>query len=237
VTISGFANGSYAQIFLRASTTAKTWYVVQAAQGSTGLNFISEVANGTPTYFGSATITPLSIGNQFCAGIQDYTLYAIVNGTVIATATDTSASIATGDPGIGVYDVVAATDVQYSVWQGFNNFVGHYVPPPRTCQTGLGDGLNAIPSGTYLQTFCYNDSGVPWTITGIKCFTDNSGSSTLAATDSSANALLTGAITCSSSFAAGTQSAHVTIPSGGYIKFTFAADGASTQTAWVVTLQ
>jgi hypothetical protein len=109
-------------------------------------------------------------------------------------------------------------------------------PPIRTCQTGLGDGLNAIPSGTYPQTFCYNDSGVTWTIVGIKCFTDNAGSSTLTATDNSANALLTGAITCSSSFAAGTQSAHVTIASGGYIKFSFAADGTSTQTAWVVSI-
>jgi hypothetical protein len=108
------------------------------------------------------------------------------------------------------------------------------VPFPKSCQTGLGDGLNAIASGTYLQTFCYNDTGATWTITGIKCFTDNSGS-TLNATDGSANALLTGAISCASTFAAGTQSAHVTIPAGGYVKFTFVADGTSTQSTWVVS--
>jgi len=103
------------------------------------------------------------------------------------------------------------------------------------CESGLGDGYNAISAETYLQTFCYNDSGVTWTITGIKCFTDNSGSSTLSATDNLANALLTGAITCSSGFAAGTQSGTTTISSGGYIKFAFAADGTSKQTTWVVS--
>jgi hypothetical protein len=104
-----------------------------------------------------------------------------------------------------------------------------------SCQTGIGDGLNAIPAGTYLQSFCYNDSGGTLTITGIRCFTDNSGSSTLTATDSNGNALLTGPITCSNAFAAGTQSAHVTIPSGAWIQFSFTADGTSEQTTWVVT--
>jgi hypothetical protein len=104
------------------------------------------------------------------------------------------------------------------------------------CEPGLGDGLNAIPSGTYLQSTCYNDSGVTWTITGIKCFTDNSGTSTLNAAGNTLGALLTGAITCSSSFAAGTQSANVALTSGDYIKFTFVADGTSKQTTWVVSM-
>jgi hypothetical protein len=104
-----------------------------------------------------------------------------------------------------------------------------------SCQPGLGDGLNAIPAGTYLQTTCYNDTGVTVTITGIKCFTDNSGTSTLNATNGAATALLTGAVTCSSSFAAGTQSGTTTIASGDFIKFTFVADGTSKQATWVVT--
>lgn len=104
------------------------------------------------------------------------------------------------------------------------------------CETGLGDGFNAITADTYLQTFCFNDSQVTWTITGIKCFTDNAGSSTLNATDNSANALLTGAITCSTIFAAGTQSTTTTIAAGGWIKFTFVADGTSKQTTWVVSM-
>ena len=107
--------------------------------------------------------------------------------------------------------------------------------PYLPCQTGLGDGLNAIPAGTYLQSFCFNDSGASLTITGIRCSTDNSGSSTLNVTDNLSNALLTGAITCSPSWAAGTQSAHVTILNHGFIEFTFVADGTSKQTSWAVT--
>lgn len=116
---------------------------------------------------------------------------------------------------------------------------GYTLPTQYTklrCESGLGDGLNSIAAGTYLQTFCYNDSGVTWTISGIRCYSDNAGSSTLNATDNLSNALLTAAITCSTSFAAGTQSSTVTIASGGYIKFTFVADGASKQSTWVVSL-
>jgi len=103
-----------------------------------------------------------------------------------------------------------------------------------TCQSGLGDGLNAIPVGTYLQSTCYNSTGVTVTLTSIKCFTDNTGSSTLNATNSASTALLTGAISCSSTFTAGAQSATTTIAAGDYIKFTFASDGSSKQTTWVV---
>jgi hypothetical protein len=106
------------------------------------------------------------------------------------------------------------------------------------CYPGLGDGLNAITAGTYLQTNCYNNSGVTWTITRIGCFTDNAGTSTLAATNGAGTALLTGAVTCTAAAggAAGTQSATVTIASTDVIKFTFVADGTSKQTGWFVTL-
>lgn len=104
-----------------------------------------------------------------------------------------------------------------------------------TCQTGLGDGLNAIAAGTYLQTFCYNDTGSTVTITGLKCFTDNSGSSTMNASGHTLGALLTGAVTCTTSWAAGTQSANVALTSGDWIAFTFVADGTSKQTSWEVS--
>jgi len=103
------------------------------------------------------------------------------------------------------------------------------------CEPGLGDGVNPMPAGTYFQSTCYNDSGVTWTITGIKCFTDDSGTSTLNATNGSGVGLLTGAITCNTSFLAGAQSSTTTIANGDYIKFTFMADGTSTQTTWVVS--
>ncbi len=106
------------------------------------------------------------------------------------------------------------------------------------CDSGLGDGLNAVAAGTYLQTNCFNDSGVTWTIARIGCFTDNAGTSSLAATNGAATALLTGPVTCNASAGgnAGTQSATVTIANGDVIKFTWIADGTSKQTEWFVSL-
>jgi hypothetical protein len=60
------------------------------------------------------------------------------------------------------------------------------------CERGLGDGRNALPAGTYLQSNCYNDSGITWKITGIKCFTDNNGTSKLNASGNTLGALLLG---------------------------------------------
>lgn len=99
---------------------------------------------------------------------------------------------------------------------------------------GIGDGLNAVAAGTYLQTTCYNNTGLTVTITGIKCFSDNNGTSSLFATNGAGTALLTGAVTCTTAYAAGTQSATVTIASGDVIKFTFIADGTTKQTDWVI---
>lgn len=104
-----------------------------------------------------------------------------------------------------------------------------------SCQPGLGDGLNAIAAGTYLQTECLNEFGATWTITAIKCFTDNNGSSTLNVSNGSGTGLLTGAVTCTNSFASGTQSGTTTIASGDYTKFTFVADGTTKQATFVVT--
>ncbi len=104
-----------------------------------------------------------------------------------------------------------------------------------SCQPGLGDGLNAITAGTYLQSTCKNTTGSTVTLTGLQCFTDNSGTSTMNAAGNTLGALLTGAVTCTSSFAAGTQSANVLLTNGDYIKFTFVADGTSKQSTWVVT--
>lgn len=104
-----------------------------------------------------------------------------------------------------------------------------------TCQPGLGDGLNAISVGTYLMSECLNEFGNAWTITAIKCFTDNNGTSTLNVTNGAGTGLLTGAITCTNSFAAGTQSGTTTIASADFTKFTFVADGTSKQATFVIT--
>jgi hypothetical protein len=104
-----------------------------------------------------------------------------------------------------------------------------------SCEPGIGDGLNAITAGTYVQKTCFNTSGVTWTITGIKCFAD-SGASTVAVADSSANNLLSSAtLTCSSTPASGTQSAtHTTIPANASVTFSFVADGTTHQATFIV---
>jgi len=107
------------------------------------------------------------------------------------------------------------------------------------CSPGIGDGLNAIPAGTYLQFNCVNLSGVTWTITAIKCWTDNNGTSTLNAFNNGGFGLITGAVTCtnikSSGGAAGTLSG-ITLANNDAISFTFIADGSSKQTTWTVSL-
>ena len=114
----------------------------------------------------------------------------------------------------------SALPSQYKIW---------------TCETGLGDGYNAMAAQSYLQSMCKNTTGVTITLTGVQCYIDGGTTSTLNASGNTLGALLTGAITCSTSFAAGTQSANVALTNGDYIKFTFAADGTAKQTTWVVT--
>jgi hypothetical protein len=108
-----------------------------------------------------------------------------------------------------------------------------------SCQPGIGDGLNAIPAGTYLQTTCMNDTGVTVTISAIRCFTDNNGASTMDVANGAGTSLLTSAITCGNSKnplgTAGTQSVTVTLANNDSLSFTFISDGTSKQTTWVVT--
>jgi hypothetical protein len=106
-----------------------------------------------------------------------------------------------------------------------------------TCQPGL-DGPSsstAIGAGTYTQVSCYNATGVTWTLTSIKCYTDNNGTSALSVTNGAGTALLTGAVTCTNSFASGTQSATTTIASGDYVKFSFVADASTKNASFVIT--
>ncbi len=103
-----------------------------------------------------------------------------------------------------------------------------------SCQPGQGDGLNAIAAGTLLTSTCKNTTGSTVTITGVQCFSDNSGASTLNVAGNTLGALLTGAVTCTTSFAAGTQSANVALTSNDYLKFTYVADGTSKQITAVV---
>lgn len=107
----------------------------------------------------------------------------------------------------------------------------------HVCEFGLGDGANAITSGSsYTGSGCFNDLGATYTITGIRCFTDNNGTTTTNPTNDAGTALLTGALTCTNAFAAGTQSATTTIATSHWIKFPITADGTTKTITVEVTL-
>lgn len=97
----------------------------------------------------------------------------------------------------------------------------------------LGDGIanNAAlaTSGWPAMATPENASGSTYTITAIKCYTDNAGSTTIAVTDGSGDNLLSGSTcTCSSTYASCTQSGtYTTIANGGYIKWTPTPDGTT----------
>jgi hypothetical protein len=116
---------------------------------------------------------------------------------------------------------------------------------PLTCQDGLNNLGTSIPAGTTVDTFCFNTSGKTWNLTGISCYTNTNGSSTLSVTDNASNSLLTGPIACANNLGVGTQSATTTIlsPSGclaahtcGFINFSFVSDGTPNRTTWVVSM-
>jgi hypothetical protein len=178
-----------------------------------GTNFI--VSSGSASGIG----TPTACSNQFVTGFT-------LNSDAAPTSTCGSAAFGgaitnlSGDATTSGSSVVTlATKYKTSV-----------------CTDGIGDGLNAITAGTYIEVNCYNDFGATYTITGIRCFTDNNGSSTLNAANDAATGLLTGAVTCTNSWAAGTQSGTTTIASAHWIKFTFVADGTTKNATFAVTL-
>jgi hypothetical protein len=166
---------------------------------------------------------------------------------IAATATTVTSSKALAGSGAGITTgPTSSTNLDCAQFSGTTGQIADAGAPCGTstipsqyktwsCQPGLGDGLNAITAGTYLQSTCKNTTGVTVTLTGLQCFTDNSGSSTMNASGNTLGALLTGAVTCSSSFASGAQSANVLLTNGDYIKFTFVADGSSKQATFVVT--
>jgi hypothetical protein len=169
------------------------------------------------------TMTPMALtsSQDISSQIQAQSaLLPIFNGTGTLTSVSCGAGLACSPSPITVSGTVSL-DSQYAKLR---------------CESGLGDGLNAIAAGTYLQSFCYNDSGVTWTITGIKCYVDGGSSSTLNVSGNTLGSLLTGPIACGTGFVAGTQTANVALTSGDYIKFTFVGDGTAKQTTWVVSM-
>ena len=225
-------------------------------------NAITLTAGAGDTINGLASIsiaTPYQMVQLMSDGVHAWYVNGLATGgggllgmtagqvPIAATATTVTSSKALAGSGAGITTgPTSSTNLDCAQFSGTTGQIADAGAPCGTstipsqyktwsCQPGLGDGLNAITAGTYLQSTCKNTTGVTVTLTGLQCFTDNSGSSTMNASGNTLGALLTGAVTCSSSFASGAQSANVLLTNGDYIKFTFVADGSSKQATFVVT--
>jgi hypothetical protein len=207
-------------------------YTGTAPPASTALQIV-------PPLLYNPVANTLGIGPYWPQSIQTATLAAgsfqlpAASGANIGEAyliTDSAAANCTNAGGGSTFGFCTSTGTGYT-WQGLG---GSSSARQWSCQPGIGDGFDAIVSNTYLQTTCQNTTGFTITLSGISCYTDNSGSSTMNVTNGGGTDLLTGPITCGPSFVAGTQSATNTLANGDYLKFTFAADGTSKQSTWVV---
>jgi len=195
------------------------------------------LTSGQPNYFvwtsnsgaGTTSQVRLLIGDDFVSGSNTGVVKtgSPANGNLAQWSGVNSLTNGNLSGDVSTTNTLVTTLVsKYKTWQQCNS-------------RGLGDGLNAMAAGTYLQFVCVNDTGATVTLTGFHCWTDNAGTSTLNAANNAGTGLLTGAITCNntkaSGGAAGTQSATTTLANGDAISFTFVADGTSKQTNWTVS--
>ena|GEM_PF-3984653 len=240
-------------------TASTNWSALVSGTNTTGAFLIGTGASLGATGSGTITATAVPASGLGAGTIGNNTTGNAATATACATTTGCSpvASVfgRTGAVALTAADVggvSASTPASHQFLTSFSSggafsqaqpafsdlsgaaILGQLPALPFVCNAGLGDGLNAIPAGTYLQSTCYNGTGQTVTITGIKCFSDNAGTSTMNVSNGAGTGLLTGAVTCTSSFASGTQSGTTTVANGDYFKFTFVADGASKQTTWVI---
>jgi hypothetical protein len=158
-------------------------------------------------------------------------------------------SFATAANGEIGYDTTAS---KWHLWNagadstlGTGAFTAAYSLPTQyktvTCVDGVSSNAALPTSGYVYQLSCMNHSGAQWTITGITCYSDNAGSSTIAMTDTSSNALLSNSgNTCTCGSTAGgatcTQSSTTTIASGvGILGKALVPDGATKSITWTIT--
>jgi hypothetical protein len=213
--------------------------VASATLSVTG-QITSTLATGTAPFVVASTT---NVANLNAASLNGATFGApgAIGGTTAASGAFTTISasgqftstIATGTPpflvasSTAVANLKAATVTTNANLTGAVTSVGNATTMPRTCQAGLGDGLNTITAGTYSPLLCYNGFSSAMTVTSIKCYSDNNGSTTIDIKNGAGTSLLTGALTCTSSFATGTQSATITIAANDQLKLIAITDGVS----------
>ena len=158
-------------------------------------------------------------------GTDQYAIISNANGSAFGTAANSTAGTSGSD----------VLQLSSGLVPAANLPAANRIIP---CGVGIWGGGSAIAAATYhVNARCLNVYGVTYTITGVTCQADNSGTSTANVADSGSNALLTGAITMgtANTFVAGTQSATTTIASNVWTNWTFVADGTSTSIQCVMT--
>lgn len=230
-------------------TVAPDGTITAAANGSGGAGTVtgSGLVGYVPLWTGTTTALGNSHLNELTGGFDTFTQgvkIADASGSAgwwqPAVGTDPGGASGTAtyttDAVTGFAEVHEGTGALARICTATNGICASPTSLPLSCQPGLGDGLNAIPAGTYLTTSCRNETGQTWTLTAIRCVAD-AGSSTCAVTNGgggtcsgvSPTSLLTGAITGTSTYANGTQSATTTIAAGDCLKVTYVADGTTKQ--------
>jgi hypothetical protein len=195
--------------------------------GGAGMVWPSGAA-GVPNYSGSSSWgTTYNTGN-------------LIPGNFLS-AINLAASGASGVTGnLPVGNLNGGTGASSSTfWRGDGTWANPSAGPVP-CHPGIGDGLNAIPAGTYPMLICVNTTTATQTISGIACYTDNAGTSTLSVTNNAGTALVSGTCTCNNTKTGGgqacTQTGTTTLAPNDALNFSFVADGASKTTTWTMVI-
>lgn len=165
-------------------------------------------------------------------------------GTRLETAT--FAGLTTTPLGVLIYCTDCTTscgagsstgNVCLSLGSGVYNGVGKQ---PHICQMNIDGGSlggGVIASADSLVSYCYNAFGSTATITAVRCWSNNSGTTTVNPKITGGSNLLTGALTCSTSWPLGTLSGTPTLTAGQTFDMVATPDGTTTKLHLLMVLQ
>ena len=213
---------------------ANAWSTTNSASEITDIDFQAIVTNtaGSPLLtwtlypYAQSGLTPtyaVDLSRATAGVMIPYSAPpAPLNGQIWTTSSGLYAQIAGAT--VGPYGAAYTLPSQYKTW---------------SCQPGgIGDGLNAITAGTYPMVACKNTTGVTVTLSGVSCYSNNAGSTTLTVADYNSSGTLVGtvaaAFTCANPYANGTFGSQTTMSSGDYLLFTMVADGTTKTTSYEI---